>query len=217
MRLNCLFIALLFALALCAAPWAQPLKSLTFTRKILYHDFGMNDSIKVHNPNLSAVKLDSVEVWSESRAEGSLVGLTFQPMATPVQIDGTIQVYVPEKRKAITQGIFVWASILTLGNRNLAVQPKGDALISRFMVDRCPACKQSASAAIIDTLRFKFIFHHSIAADTILVITDNRIGVSLQPVARNASKLRSVAGIGFDFLGRRARALGFQSMPHGMF
>ena len=216
MRPNCLFIALLFALALCAAPWAQPLKSLTFTRKILYHDFGMNDSIKVHNPNLSAVKLDSVEVWSESRAGGSLVGLTFKPMPASATDDGNIQVYLREKRKAISQGIFAWASVVTLGNRNLALQPNGNALISGFLLDQCPACKQSAAATITDTLRFNFIFHHSTASDTILVITDNRIGLSLQPVIRKASTLGSVAGVGFDFLGRRARGLGFQSISRGM-
>jgi hypothetical protein len=199
MRPNFTFTTLAFIFCFNAMPWGQPLKPLSFSRKTLYHDLGMKDSIKIHNPNRTAIMLDSVEVWNENRAEGSMVSLDFQSDV----FNGRVRLYLGSARKEIKQGVFVWSRTDSLKNNPIALKANGDTWLSGFQIDRCPVCKQSAAGAIMDTLQFKFILHHALGADSIQVFTDNRIALSIKPMIRSSKTLTGVAGKSFDFLGRQ--------------
>lgn len=164
--------------------------------------------MRAHNPNPTALKLDSVEVWSESRVHRSMVACKFQPLA--MQPQQHIYVYLPERQKPIQKGKYAFRTVRSMADLNLRVAANGDAVVTQFFMDQCPTCKRSAAApTITDTVRFMLIFHHGKASDSLPVITDASFGLGARPPAVMAGR-HGWGGERFDFLGRRERILGFQ-------
>lgn len=185
MRRKSLLVSFLCLFSYCRMSWTQevrpflfrtsPFKNIGVINEV--YNVGINDTIAVFSNNPKIEVIDSLEIWSENRASGSIVNFTLLDY-----FSGHINISfnLGTNAKPINQNIFRLSQTKSFEKLENGIRPGGKSFIYGFKIDHCLECKPKELGSIQEPLQFKIIFHHSNIGDTLLVIADLEHSLSIQ-------------------------------------